>query len=265
MNPSSAIKRIIEQGLRDYTRKKAKHSMRTNSIQLKRLGIPLRLDIPDFRVTEILTPLDQEGQPSENNTGILDVFYSHLKYRYSTPSQDNGDELSILRQCISEVRTIALLFPDIRATHIRTCMAAWLGTLCSTDDIIEDMMPDEATAVLNHSIQVLREEFGLEKDIQEEEQMNAVIVNAAQIGGQNTCAGEDTTLQVATNNICALHNHLMGRVLERHANIQQRAIGMPEHALECGLADMQLMITETHLKWCTSAKRYTLTPELHMI
>ena len=53
---------------------------------------------------------------------------------------------------------IILSFPDIRATNIRICMAAWLGKLCSVDDLVEDMMPNEASAILHHSIQALREE-----------------------------------------------------------------------------------------------------------
>ncbi|GAB1196587.1 hypothetical protein APSETT444_005859 [Aspergillus pseudonomiae] len=122
-------------------------------------------------------------------------------------------------------------------------------------------MESDACAILG----LQNDLVGLEKDIRAKEKMNAVFVNVAQIAGQTIYAGDDATLQAATNNICALHNHLMGRVLERHANIQQRAIGTPRNALECRVADMQLMATETHLKWCTMAKRYNLIPELHMI
>ncbi|KAB8202110.1 isoprenoid synthase domain-containing protein [Aspergillus parasiticus] len=365
MSTSSETREAIKQSLCEYTRKEGDPSMRTISIQLKNYGFSLRLYIPDFGVTEI--PV--QGQPSETNPGILEVLDSHLEFRHSTPSENSRDEASILQQSINEARTIALFFPDIRATNIRICMAAWLGTLCSVDDLIEDMMPDEASVALHHSIQALREEgcftspqhtvveyfnafkrhclkylstevarrffnsvcitleglldeihfsqgrlpysletymsirgrtigikpfftlirsvldtedyqwsteimdmesdvfaviglqndlVGLEKDIQTKQQMNAVIVNAVHITNKIICAGKDAALQVATDNISGLHNQLMERAVERHATIQQRAIGRLEHEPEASFADIQLLFTETHSKWCTSAKRYKL-------
>ncbi|KAE8137384.1 isoprenoid synthase domain-containing protein [Aspergillus pseudotamarii] len=369
MGSSSETTELLGQHLCEYTRKEAIPSMRTNNIPLKNYGFSLHLYIPNFGVTEI--PIqNQAGQPSVKNTGIQDVLYSHLGFRYSTPSENNRDEASILQQCISEVRTIALFFPDIRATNIRVCMAAWLGTLCSIDDLIEDMMPNEASAVLYRSLQALQEEcsltspqhavveyfiafkrhcstylslevarhffdsvcitleglldeirfnqgylpynletymsirgrtigikpfftliksilettdhqwstdiigmerdifaiiglqndlIGLEKDIRTEQQMNAVIVNAAHLANKIASAEKDAALQIATNNISALHNQLIEHVLEKRAKIHQRAIGKLEDTLESRFADIQLLFTETHLKWCTSAKRYTLT------
>ncbi|KAE8367574.1 isoprenoid synthase domain-containing protein [Aspergillus caelatus] len=371
MSLSSETRELMEQHLCEYTRKEASPSMRTNTIQLKNYSFSLHLYIPDFGVTEI--PFQsQAGQSSEKSTCIRDVLYSHLGFRYSTPSENNRDKASILQQCISEVRTIALFFPDIRATNIRICMAAWLGTLCSIDDLIEDMMPDEASVVLHHSIQALREEcsftspqhavveyfiafkrhcltylslevarrffdsvcitleglldeigfnlgylqynletymsirgrtigikpfftliksilgtndhhwsteildmernifsiiglqndlVGLEKDIHTKQQMNAVFVNAAHITNNITSARKDAALQIATKNISALHNQLMEHVLENRANLQQRTIGKLAYTLESSFADIQLLFTQTHLKWCTSAKRYTLLPQ----
>ncbi|KAB8249312.1 hypothetical protein BDV35DRAFT_344980 [Aspergillus flavus] len=52
----------------------------------------------------------------------------------------------------------------------------------------------------------------------------------------------------------------MERVSERRAKIQQRVIGKLDYASESSFADIQLLFTETHLKWYTSAKRYKLTP-----
>ena len=97
---------------------------------------------------------------------------------------------------------------------------------------------------------------GLEKGIRTNQQMNAVVVNATQINNRIICAGKDTALQIATNNTSRLHNQLMERVLERRAKIQQRVIGKLVHASESSFADIELLFTETHLKWCTSAKRY---------
>ncbi|PIG80888.1 hypothetical protein AARAC_002666 [Aspergillus arachidicola] len=80
--------------------------------------------------------------------------------------------------------------------------------------------------------------------------MNAVVVNATQINNRIICAGKDAALQIATNNTSRLHNQLMERVLERRLKVQQRAIGKLDHASESSFADIQLLFTETHLKWC---------------
>lgn len=68
---------------------------------------------------------------------------------------------NLWKQAVEEVKTISLFFPDVRAEQVRVCMAAWLGVLCTVDDLLEVMVPNEAENAIQESISILQ---GNDKD-----------------------------------------------------------------------------------------------------
>ncbi|KAF4764373.1 hypothetical protein HAV15_000896 [Penicillium sp. str.  len=263
-------------------------------------------------------------------------------------SQRQNEEL--LEQAVDEVKTIGLLFPDVRAEHARICMAAWLGVLCTVDDLLELMSPHEVEDAIQVTIAALQgnkenndrmfqkhccqylsdaavKDFfreictvfhgflqenrfqrgylkrnlqnymeirtrtigiapffslirsdlsppdyysdnilamqkavnvaaglqndlvGLERDIDEKESMNAVLVSMGEPLGKEEAQGTKLADTIAA--VCAFHNSSIAEVVQ----IRQRILQGAEES-EIIVANSQLLFIETHFKWCTRAKRY---------
>lgn len=67
-----------------------------------------------------------------------------------------GQTEELLEQAVGEVKAIGLFFPDVRAEHVRICMAAWLAVLCTVDDLLELMSPHEAENAIQVTIAALQ-------------------------------------------------------------------------------------------------------------
>lgn len=62
----------------------------------------------------------------------------------------------LLQQSASHVRLVCQCFPGVRSKHVRVCMAAWLGTVCAIDDMLEEMQVDDAESAILNSIAILK-------------------------------------------------------------------------------------------------------------
>lgn len=80
----------------------------------------------------------------------------HGRFRIAIQEWSKRQNEELLEQAIGEVKTIGLFFPDIRAEHVRICMAAWLGVLCTVDDLLELMSPHEAEKAIQVTIAALQ-------------------------------------------------------------------------------------------------------------
>ncbi|GAB1315433.1 hypothetical protein MFIFM68171_05643 [Madurella fahalii] len=101
--------------------------------------------------------------------------------------------------------------------------------------------------------------IGLERDLENGEQLNAVIVLMRALGSNKDMHETDEALLsrcIALVN--AEHNQSVARCLEHAAQINQAADNAPPDSsiAMSRVARHFLLLCETHLKWCASAKRY---------
>lgn len=101
--------------------------------------------------------------------------------------------------------------------------------------------------------------IGLERDLENGEKLNAVIVLMRALGGgKNIHEPDEALLSRCIALINVEHNKTVARCLEHAAQINQAADhAPPESSIAMSrVARHILLMCETHLKWCASAKRY---------
>lgn len=103
--------------------------------------------------------------------------------------------------------------------------------------------------VLNVAVGLQNDLVGLEKDIDKKESMNAVLVSMEEPWGKEEAQGTKLADTIAA--VCAFHNSSVAEAVRIHQRILQGA-----EESEIIVANSQLLLTETHFKWCTTAKRY---------
>lgn len=102
---------------------------------------------------------------------------------------------------------------------------------------------------LNGAIGLQNDLVGLEKDVDEKESMNAVLVSMEEPWGKEEAL--ETKLADTIAAVCAFHNSSIAEAVQIHQRILQGA-----EESEIIVANSQLLLTETYFKWCTTAKRY---------
>ncbi|KAJ5360320.1 hypothetical protein N7517_009511 [Penicillium concentricum] len=353
-------------GLCEYEITETNPQIQQHNVMLKNNDGSLGLDIPYHGLVSI--PLDadvstRDRYPPESLKGVLSV---HRSFRIAIQAYTQKQIEDPLEQAVREVKVISLLFPNVRAEHLRICMAAWICILCTVDDLLESMRPYEAQIAIQTTISILQgneknnewicevsskgdvcslmslfqkhccqylsdaaakdffceictvfygfiqeikfqqgylkrdmqnymeirtrtigiapyfslirsevfspdyypdnimvmqkainvaaglqnDLLGLERDMDEKESMNAVLV-----GMEEPMKKEETETQKladAITAVCALHNVSISEV----AHIHQRILQGAREESEIIVANSQLLFTETHFKWCTTAKRY---------
>jgi hypothetical protein len=116
--------------------------------------------------------------------------------------------------------------------------------------------PDDFVAVqkaVNMTVGLQNDLVGLEKDLENGELLNAVLVAMEQQGEE----GKEQDLAKAIEAICALHNQNIAGVVRTRQRVLLEGKGNPAAII----ANSQLLFTETHFRWCTTAKRYNAEPE----
>ncbi|CAI7674827.1 unnamed protein product [Penicillium palitans] len=93
---------------------------------------------------------------------------------------------------------------------------------------------------LNGAIGLQNDLVGLEKDVDEKESMNAVLVSMEEPWGKEEAL--ETKLADTIAAVCAFHNSSIAEAGAEESEII--------------VANSQLLLTETYFKWCTTAKRY---------
>lgn len=83
------------------------------------------------------------------------VTQAHISFLRDIQMDPEVDTDKIHQKAVAEVAAIRLFFPDVRTEAIQICMAAWLSTLCTIDDILEEMDPPAAEAALGQSIEIV--------------------------------------------------------------------------------------------------------------
>ncbi|OQE40042.1 hypothetical protein PENCOP_c006G08038 [Penicillium coprophilum] len=154
-------------GLCEYEKREENPKIQRQIVPLKKNGGSLRLDIPHHGLVSI--PL-QEDSSSGNiyPTGSLkDVLIAHGSFRIAMQSWTQKKKEDPLEQAVGEVKAISLFFPDVRSEHLRICMAAWLGVLCTVDDLLEMMRPHEAENAILETIATLQDNERNNKKIYE--------------------------------------------------------------------------------------------------
>ncbi|KAJ5477710.1 hypothetical protein N7530_003219 [Penicillium desertorum] len=338
-------------GLCEYQKRKSHPELRTCYVKLKRKDATLNMDIPHHDLISIPEKEDTDNEAVNSKAALESVASLHVDFRLAAvPSWMDMTKEEFLAQAIGEVETISLFFPEVRAEHVRVCMAAWLGVICTVDDLLEQMTPSEAEAAIEisvaalygkesteeksasislvgevyslmstfrkHCCRYLSEEaakgffyeidkvftgfveeirfrqghttrdlerymdlrtrtigvapffalkavnmtvglqndlVGLEKDLENGELLNAVLVAVEQQGEE----GKEQDLAKAIEAICALHNQNIAGVVRTRQRVVLEGKGNPAAII----ANSQLLFTETHFRWCTTAKRYNAEPE----
>ncbi|KAJ5594686.1 uncharacterized protein N7459_000894 [Penicillium hispanicum] len=140
----------------EYEKGESSPTVHRLSIALKKNEGALELDIPDHGL--VRTPLAGKSSAEEKRRleRIEHAWSIHGMFRlrmHSLIKKRSGDPLE---QAVGELKAISLLFPDLRAEHIRICMAAWLAILCAVDDILEVMDTRKAQDAIRASIAILK-------------------------------------------------------------------------------------------------------------
>ncbi|KAJ5165067.1 uncharacterized protein N7500_006897 [Penicillium coprophilum] len=353
-------------GLCEYEKREENPEIQRQVVMLKKNGGSLRLDIPHHGLVSIPLQEDSSHGDRYHTESLKDVLMAHGSFRIAmqtwTPKQNEDP----LEQAVGEVKAISLFFPDVRSKHLRICMAAWLGVLCTVDDLLEAMRPHEAEDAILATIATLQDSerdnkivcevspkanvcslmslfqkhccrylsdaaakdffreictvfcgfmqeidfqqgylkrdmenymeirtrtigvapffslircdlfpadyysdsisaiqkavniavglqndlVGLEKDLEEKEPMNAVFVSMEELLWKEEVKGTKLADTIAA--VCSLHNCSIAEV----AQIRQRILQTARDESEIIVATSQLLFTETHFRWCTTAKRY---------
>jgi hypothetical protein len=101
--------------------------------------------LPDYELECV--PI--ENCPQNGGTAQLSkALEAEVELKLSLQLQLDPHRINLHQAAISEVHAIGFLFPDCHADNICICMTAWLGTLCTVDDMLEDMKPLEAETAL---------------------------------------------------------------------------------------------------------------------
>jgi len=112
--------------------------------------------------------------------------------------------------------------------------------------------------------------IGLDRDLQNGEQLNAVVVMLRAFGDEVNSNISTSLLAPCVGLVSAQHNQSVARSLERYNSIVAQAAAPSEaESLDFTdpstmdavreVADHIFLMCETHLKWCTAAKRYNTT------
>ncbi|RJE25566.1 hypothetical protein PHISCL_02106 [Aspergillus sclerotialis] len=125
-------------------------------VSLDGLGISLKLDIPYNELAQGTVYEVPAAQDPGTDLALATELDTHRQFRLSSIPIPEGAE----KQAKSELKTIRLFFPQICSVRIRICMAAWLGTLCDVDDLIEAMGPSDAASAISGSLAILQDEVG---------------------------------------------------------------------------------------------------------
>ncbi|OJJ65478.1 hypothetical protein ASPBRDRAFT_49758 [Aspergillus brasiliensis CBS 101740] len=124
-------------------RTRGKPTMKLCDIVLKACDMTLQFRFLDYGIT---------------NTGMSPtsrVTSAHVNLLRCIRNDPAADKDELFQRAAAEIETIRLFFPDVRSEIVQICMAAWLSTLCTIDDIIEETEPPVVKAALNQSIEIL--------------------------------------------------------------------------------------------------------------
>ncbi|KAI1124608.1 isoprenoid synthase domain-containing protein [Nemania abortiva] len=120
----------------------------------------------------------------------------------------------------------------------------------------EDTIWDELETEVCRATGLQNDLIGLERDLENGEPLNAVIVLLASNGSPVQEQGEELFARYIEK-ICAEHNRSTTRAKELLAQINQE-IDVADSKGAAEVARHIIMMCETHLKWCTTAKRYSM-------
>ncbi|KAF7158192.1 hypothetical protein CNMCM5623_002858 [Aspergillus felis] len=145
---------IEESSLRLWKRNLAHPRVWVPEIRLKEYGTSLEFLLPDYELECVPT----ENCPQNGGTTHLSkALETEVELKLSLQPQLHQPHIDLYKAALSQVQAVSLLFPDCHADNICICMTAWVGTLCTVDDMLEDMEPLEAEAALHEIITVLEE------------------------------------------------------------------------------------------------------------
>ncbi|KAH8434009.1 terpene synthase family protein [Aspergillus melleus] len=144
--------------LHQYTRHSAHPDVNSHLITLKGYDVCLQLKVPDYNIKSDGVELNLEKRKNQETKHLFKTLRAHLDFHLSAFQRADNHDGSPIQQSIASVNTISLFFPEIRQENIRICMAAWLETLCTVDDQLEDMSLEDAGKAIEEAIAVLKDE-----------------------------------------------------------------------------------------------------------
>ncbi|GIJ89486.1 terpene cyclase [Aspergillus pseudoviridinutans] len=148
---------IEESSLRLWKRNLAHPRVWVPEIRLKEYGTSLEFLLPDYELECVPT---ENGPQNGGTTHLSKALEAEVELKLSLQPQLHRPHIDLYKAAISQVQAVSLLFPDCHADSVCICMTAWVGTLCTVDDMLEDMKPLEAEAALQEIISVLEEKGG---------------------------------------------------------------------------------------------------------
>ncbi|OQE17815.1 hypothetical protein PENFLA_c023G05479 [Penicillium flavigenum] len=155
---------LLRHGLCEYQKRKSHPELRTFYVKSKRKDVTLNMDIPHHDLISIPVKGDTDDKTVNCKAALKSMASRHVDFRLAAaPSWMDMTKEDILAQAIGEVETFSLFFPEVRAEHVRVCMAAWLGVICTVDDLLERMTPSEAEAAIEISVVALQGKESVEE------------------------------------------------------------------------------------------------------
>ncbi|KAI8952904.1 isoprenoid synthase domain-containing protein [Xylaria longipes] len=127
------------------------------------------------------------------------------------------------------------------------------------EDIRSDSIWDELQTEVCRAAGLQNDLVGLERDLENGEPLNAVVVLMASNGGSLQGPGEALFARYV-GQMSAEHNRSTARAIDLVTRINEKAnTARSKQVVET--AQHILLLCETHLKWCTTAKRYHMKAE----
>lgn len=115
----------------------------------------LKLKIPDYALLDSTISASPKILKTKKSPNVGYVLDAHIKFKLDIQPWTSFSKTELVEQARNEVHTIQLLLPQVSTERLSICMAAWLGTLCMIDDLIESMPPNEGKAAIEECSAVL--------------------------------------------------------------------------------------------------------------
>jgi hypothetical protein len=192
---------------------------------------------------------------------LVQTFHAHCKaYLTEYEAQDLFHQASvvldgfILEQRLRQGR-LTLDLETYMSIRQRTIALAPMISLARSE-YPPEIYPEELLN-MQHDLSIVlglqNDLVGLDKDIENGEFMNAVVVLLRDTPRTNVHISTEN-ISDALHSIVDVYEQALSRLLYQHRQLTNSKKG--HVGSTAAIADVQLCLVETHLKWCISAKRY---------
>ncbi|KAJ8130739.1 hypothetical protein O1611_g2891 [Lasiodiplodia mahajangana] len=217
-------------------------------------------------VLSLPEPKRDEAVMDTRIQGLTRVLYRHYTQWLSQETARAFSEAvcKVFRAHINEVRFLQGQIPNDLPTYMRIrertiALNPFFEVIKSeflSEDNRLDAIWDELETEVCRAAGLQNDLIGLERDLENGEPLNAVIVLMASNSSPVQEQGEELFARYIEQ-VTADHNQSTARAMELVAQIN-RGIDVSRAKEVAQIARHIIMMCETHLKWCTTAKRYSM-------